>query len=106
MAYAQYTKCCSTSDYSGPFLGSTAFVAALVASIIAGVFDPGAGVLGLILTGIAYCRWWLYGRLVCLGGNQCLIGLALGVYTQNNQTSIGKFDTDYGVNLLLAPSQV
>jgi hypothetical protein len=106
MAYGQYTKCCSPSSYSGPFLGSAAFWAALAASIIAGVFDPGAGVLGLILTGIAYCRWWLYGRLVCLGGNQCLIGLALGVYDQSNQTGIGKFDTDYGVQLLLPPSQI
>jgi hypothetical protein len=106
MAYVQYTKCCSPSSYSGPFLGSAAFWAALAASIITGIFDPGAGVLGLILTGIAYCRWWLYGRLVCLGGNQCLIGLALGVYTQNNQTGVGKFDTDYGVQLLLPPSQI
>lgn len=104
MAYAQYTKCCSPSDYSGPFLGSAAFWAALAASIVAGVFDPGAGALGLILTGIGYCRWWLYGRLVCMGGNRCMVGLALGVYNQNNQSGIGKFDTDYGVNILLAPS--
>jgi hypothetical protein len=106
MAYAQYTKCCSPNDYSGPFLGSAAFWAALAASIITGIFDPGAGVLGLILTGIGYCRWWLYGRLVCMGGNQCMIGLALGVYDQSNQSGIGKFDTDYGVNILMAPSHL
>jgi hypothetical protein len=104
MAFAQYTKCVAPTGYSGPFLGSAAFWAALAASIIAGVFDPGAGVLGLLLTGIAYCRWWLYGRLVCLGGNHCVIGLALGVYNQTNQSGIGKFDTDYGVQVLLAPS--
>jgi hypothetical protein len=106
MAYAQYTKCCSPSDYSGPFLGSTTFWVALLASLAAGYFNPGAGVLGLILTGIAYCRWWLYGRLVCLGGNRCAIGLVLGVYNQSNQTGVGKFDTDFGVNLLLPPSKL
>ncbi len=103
--FGQYTECVAPSDYTGPFLGSTAFWAALVASIVAGFFDPGAGVLGLILTGIAYCHWWLYGRLVCLGDNQCMIGLALTVTTQTNQSfGPGKFDTDYGVNILLAPS--
>jgi hypothetical protein len=106
MAYGQYTKCVEPSDYSGPFLYSTAFYLALAASIVVGFFDPGAGVLGLIATGIAYCRWWLYGRLICLGGSRCIIGLALGVYNQTNQSGIGKLDTDYGVNILLAPSQL
>ena len=106
MAYDHYTKCVAPKDYSGPFVGSAAMVLGVLASIVAGLFDPGAGVLGLILTAIGYCRWWLYGRLVCLGGEHCVIGLALGVYSQTNQTGLGKFDTDYGVNILPAPSAI
>jgi hypothetical protein len=106
MAYAQYTKCCSPNDYSGPYLWSAAMWAAAISAILVGIVDPGAGVLILIAGLIGYCRWWLYGRLVCMGGNRCLIGLALGVYNQNNQTGVGKFDTDFGVNLLLPPSKL
>jgi hypothetical protein len=106
MALNQYTKCCSPTDYSGPFLGSVTMVLGIILSLLAGIFDPGAGVLGLILTAIAFCRWWLYGRLVCLGGNRCAIGLALGVYTAHNQTGLGKFDTDFGVQLLFPPSKL
>ncbi len=106
MAYDHYTKCVQPKDYSGPFLGSTAMVLGILGMIAAAVFDPGAVALAAILTAIGYCRWWLYGRLVCLGGTECIIGLALGVYNQSNQSGIGKFDTDYGVNLLLAPSQM
>ena len=104
MAYDHYTECVTPDKYAGKFVGSTAMVLGVIASIIAGLFDPGAGVLGLILTAIGYCRWWLYGRLVCLGGDHCVIGLALGVYSQTNQSGLGKFDTDYGVNILPAPS--
>jgi hypothetical protein len=104
MAYDHWTECVTPDKYSGPFLWSAGMDVGLIASIVVGLFDPGAGVLGLILIAIGYCRWWLYGRLVCLGGDQCVIGLALGVYSQTNQTGLGKFDTDYGVNILPAPS--
>ena len=39
-------------------------------AIIAALLNPGALTLILILGAIGYCRWWLFGRLVCLGGNQ------------------------------------
>jgi hypothetical protein len=106
MAYDHWTECVKPDKYSGPFLGSTAMVLGIFAAILAGIFDPGAVPLTLILTAIGYCRWWLYGRLVCLGGDQCIIGLALGVYNQSTQDILGKFDTDYGVNILPAPSQM
>jgi hypothetical protein len=107
--YNQYTKCVEPANYSGPFLGTTAFWVALTASIaaaLAGIFvDPGLVPLGFILMGIAYCRWFLYGRLVCLGGNKCLIGLALEIDTQQDQGSrLAKLDTDISINILLAPS--
>jgi hypothetical protein len=102
--YNEYTTCVKPADYSGPFLGSTGFWAALAASIIGGVFDPAAGIMGFALMGIAYCRWWLYGRLVCLGGNQCFIGLTLECDTPADQSGLGKLDTDYSIKLLPAPS--
>jgi hypothetical protein len=104
MAFNQYTKCVEPADYSGPFLGSAGFWAAFLASLAVGFIDPGATVLGLILTAIAYCRWWLYGRLVCLGGDKCFIGLALQVDTPADQSGIGKIDTDYSLYVLPAPS--
>lgn len=103
MAYDSWTNCVKPKDYSGPFVGAP-LVAGIFAAILAGIFDPSAVELTLILTAIGYCRWWLYGRLVCLGSDECLIGLALGVYSQHNQDIMGKLDTDYGVNILPAPS--
>jgi hypothetical protein len=79
--------------------------AAIVGMIIAAILDPGAVALVAILGAIGYCQWWLFGRLVCLGGNRCVIGLAMGVYDQSNQVGfLGKFDTDFSADLLLAPS--
>jgi hypothetical protein len=105
MGYTQHTECVAPNNYSGPFIGSGGMTAAIVAAIIAAFLDPGALALVGILGGIGYCRWWLYGRLVCLGGNKCIIGLAMGVYDQANQVGfLGKFDTDYSADILLAPS--
>lgn len=105
MDFEQHTTCVEPSDYSGPFIGSGGMTASIVATIIAAILYPGAAALTAILGGIGYCRWWLFGRLVCLGGNKCMIGLAMGVYDQSNQVGFfGKFDTDVGVQILLAPS--
>lgn len=101
----QHTVCVPPSQYSGPFLGSAGMTAAIVGMIIAAFLDPGAVALIAILAGIGYCKWWLFGRLVCLGGNRCIIGLAMGVYDQGNQVGfLGKFDTDFSIDILLAPS--
>ena len=101
----QHTVCVAPSNYSGPFLGSAGMTAAIVGMIIAAILDPGAVALVAILAAIGYCKWWLFGRLVCLGGNRCIIGLAMGVYDQANQVGfLGKFDTDFSIDILLAPS--
>lgn len=107
MAYGQWTKCVQPADYSGPvplttgsILGTLALLA--IPSVLLG--DPGVMTAGVIAYGIAYCRWWLYGRLVCLGGNQCAIGLALAVYPPDKKTGFDREDTDYSVYMLLAPS--
>jgi hypothetical protein len=105
--YNHYTRCTSPGNYSGLYLWSGAMVAGLAVSLALFAVDPGAGTLGLILTAIGYCRWWLYGRLVCLGQpNACVIGLVLRedtAYNQGGFLGIGKFDTDYTLYLLPAP---
>jgi hypothetical protein len=82
-------------------------IAGVVATIALLFVDPGAATLAAILTAIGYCRWWLYGRLVCLGeANACMIGLVLRIdtaYNQGGPLGIGKFDTDYTLYLLPAP---
>ena len=103
-----FTECVQPADYSGKYLGTLGFWAALVGSIGMAVlgyfFNPGLMPLGFLAMGIAYCEWWLYGRLICLGGNRCCIGLVLDVDTQADQTDVmGKLDTDVSFNLLLAP---
>jgi hypothetical protein len=102
LAYAQYTQCITPASYSGPIN----YIAGGVAALIAGLatLNFGVATTTAILVGIAWCRWWLYGRLVCLGGNQCCIGLALELFPPQEKTGLDREDTDYSVNLLLAPS--
>jgi hypothetical protein len=101
MSYTWHTECVTPSNYSGPFSATPAIVGAIIAALL----YPGALTLILILGAIGYCRWWLFGRLVCLGGNQCIIGMPLGVYGQASQVGFfGKFDTDYSADILLVPS--
>ena len=102
MAYAQYTKCVTPAAYSGTVNYTAGAIASVIAAAATG--DFGVAVFGFVLTAIAFCRWWLYGRLVCLGGNSCAIGLATSVSPPQLKTGLNREDTDYGVDLLLAPS--
>ena len=105
MSFTDHTQCVAPKDYSGPFIGSGGMTATIVIAILSAIFYPGALTLTLIAGGIGYCQWWLYGRLVCLGGDRCIIGLALGVYSQANAVGFfGKLDTDFSADILLAPS--
>jgi hypothetical protein len=103
--YNQYTKCIQPSGYTGLYLGGGAFLTGVIASIALLLINPGAATFAAILTGIGFCRWWLYARLVCLGNpNACTVGLVLRIGTQEDQSGLGKFDTDYSVDLLLPPN--
>lgn len=105
MPFSSHTECVAPSNYSGPFIGSSGMWAAIAATIVMLIIDPGGAALTAILGAIGYCQWWLFGRLVCLGGNECIIGLVLGVYDQSNQVGfMGKFDSDFSCDMLLAPS--
>jgi hypothetical protein len=103
--YNHFTKCCSPGSYGGLYTNSAAFTAlAVLAGVSAFVLNPGAAVLFALVAIVGYCNWWLYYRLICLGGNQCYIGLALEVDTKADQPGLGKFDTDYTVHILPAPT--
>jgi hypothetical protein len=101
----QYTSCISPSAHLGRAAAQiiiAAAVAALVVLLAGGAFVPGAGVVALTAI-IAYCRWWLYDRLVCLGGARCAVGWVSKVEPPGKKSGLDQFDTDYSFNLVLAP---
>jgi hypothetical protein len=55
---------------------------------------------------IAYCRWWLYDRLICLNGDVCAVGMLLSVETPDQKSGLDAFDTDYSLNLVLPPTEI
>ncbi|HZN09926.1 MAG TPA: hypothetical protein VFB65_24230 [Pyrinomonadaceae bacterium] len=111
MAYIHHTRCVDIADYSS----MNEFVNAFLQSLL----SMGIGALLLIAIGmpwcipfvltvggamwiIAYCNWWLYGRLICLGGDQTCIGMLVSVEPPGNKTFPDSLDTDFSINLLLA----
>ena len=104
MSYRQYTQCISADQHTTSPIAEGAIVAlftGLFAGLASGVW--GIGVLVGILAGVVtFCRWWLYDRLVCLGGDRSALGMLVSV--EPPPTSI--FDTDYSINLVLAPHQL
>lgn len=104
-SYNQYTECIQPNKYSGLYLGGGIFLTGVIAAIALLFVNPGAATFAAILTGIGYCRWWLYARLVCLGNPAvCTVGLVVRIDTQQDQAGLGKFDTDYTIYLLLPPN--
>ena len=101
----QYTKCISPSAHLGKAAAQiiiAAAVTALVVILAGGAFIPGAGAAALAAI-IAYCRWWLYDRLVCIGGERCAVGWVSKVEPPGKKSGLDRFDTDYSFNLVLAP---
>src|SRR5947209_7436037 len=104
MAYRQYTKCIAAKNHVGKQYAQVLIAAALAALPLA----FGAGVIpGVLIVAcgaiIAYCRWWLYDRLVCLGGDVCALGWILKIEPPSAKSGLDKFDTDYSINLVLLP---
>jgi hypothetical protein len=102
----QHTKCISPSKHLGKAAAQiiiAAAVAALAALLLGAAFVPGLAIV--VLTAIiAYCRWWLYDRLVCLGGERCAVGWVSKVEPPSKKSGLDRFDTDYSFNLVLAPN--
>jgi hypothetical protein len=104
MSYVQRTRCTSRANYIGKWAAQVLIAAAVSAlPLLAGAsFVPGVAIvfLGAI---IAYCRWWLFDRLICLGGDVCAIGWVLTVEPPSKKSGLDAFDTDYSFSMVLAP---
>jgi hypothetical protein len=112
MAYRQYTSCVSPGSYI-----DLSFNAIGIRNILIMLFSGGAlawvGVVILggpagIIVGIAlmtavvtYLYWWLHGRLICLGGERCVIGVIEGLGPSDPLSKAG--DNDFTMNIFLAP---
>jgi hypothetical protein len=101
----RYTQCCKPADYSG--WGGGVALTTIIGVALA--FVTGAWVLlapTLIADLVLFCEWWLYRRLVCLDGEKCAIGMVVTVEPVENKGGFERFDTDFSINLLLAPHTI
>jgi hypothetical protein len=106
MPYRQYTKCVSVNNYIGKVAAQVIAGAALGAiPLLAGASVVPGVLLALLFAILAYCRWWLYDRLICLGGDVCAVGYVITVEPPSEKSFLDKFDTDYSFNLVLAPNR-
>jgi hypothetical protein len=107
MAYRQYTKCVSANNYIGKIAAQVIIAAALGAiPLLAGASVVPGVLLVLLFAILAYCRWWLYDRLICLGGDVCAVGYVLTIEPPSEKSFLDKFDTDFSFNLVLAPTML
>ncbi len=109
-SFRKYTECVNPSNFTFPLSAYTAgVVLALVAVVVAPLilFTSIVSIslaIGADLLLIAGCVFYLYGRLICLGGQQCAIGVVTTVLRPYVGSIIGKFgDDDATMNVLLAP---
>lgn len=111
MAFKQYTKCIEPSEFDdlNHLLLATIqslLVGATAAAIAAATSRLACWPLVLEVTAvawvIAYCRLFLYHRLLCLGGDQDCIG---AVISASGSSLTGFPDNDFTVNLLLQPNE-
>jgi hypothetical protein len=110
MAYEHYTKCERASGHSSMNQYVQAFVYAgpfaAIGALIVAVVNPLCGLIvaevSAALWGIAYCDWWLYHRLICLGGDETAVGIVVSNEPPNKKTGFDAVDTDFSSNLLLA----
>jgi hypothetical protein len=117
MTYRQYTKCVRPEDHHESPFTADAFAAGFVTliAILSAILGAGptfaitvgfASMLAITLCLLHFVDWWLYGRLVCLGGDQCAIGMVVSVEPKSSKKGFWRsidMDTDYCLNLLLPP---
>jgi hypothetical protein len=112
MDYRQYTSCVQPINFIAVnVVGYTYLLTILgliTAAFISAYAVPGGSALiyilpiliALFIALIIFLIWWLYGRLICLGGVVCAIGL---VEDHNHPPDLTKAgDDDYTVNIFLA----
>ncbi|MFZ2504573.1 MAG: hypothetical protein WAW88_18065 [Nocardioides sp.] len=109
MAFKQYTGCSTPSTW----LSGAAYVAIATAGLAAVLALAGfaSGPCGLILlevfaaaSGAAFCDWWLNMRLVCLGGDESVVGMVVSVEPPSEKDWPGSVDSDFSMNLLVYPT--
>lgn len=100
----RYTQCCQPADYSG--WGGGVALATIIGLILAFAF--GAVVLApvVLVDIVLFCEWWLYRRLVCLGGEECALGMLLTTEPVDEKSGFERLDTDFSINLVLAPHTI
>jgi hypothetical protein len=113
MAYNQETQCVQAADHSSmnQYVAATgqAILAAGVAAVITGLAGmpwciPFAATILPAVWLISYCRWWLFDRLICLGGDKTVIGMLVSTEPPGNKSFPDSLDTDFSINLLLPPN--
>jgi hypothetical protein len=106
VSYKQYTSCSSPVNHVnlgwGAYVYATGFIAAIVAGIASSLNVYTLPILiGVDILLIAFCIWWLHNRLICLGNEECLIGVVAGTTPPQPLGKAG--DDDFTMNVLLAP---
>ncbi|MGE0813269.1 MAG: hypothetical protein AB7O28_06860 [Vicinamibacterales bacterium] len=114
MAAKHYTSCTSASDYvdlSFTAIGFRNIFLMLLSgeflAWIAVVLLGGPALLYAIAffaSAVVYLDWWLHGRLICLGHDQCVVGVITGLGPADPVEKGG--DNDFSMNVLLAGSPV
>ncbi len=106
MAYRQYTSCAKPINYVHQTFGGYAYYTMVIGLIVAALINaynvwvvPIA--IGLLVILITFLVWWLYNRLICLGGEECAIGVVLSKGKPQPTKKAG--DDDATMNILLAP---
>ncbi len=108
MSFVQYTRCVKIKDKVYPSWApapTTTLILLSIPVLIASLAIPYIALIEIPLL-IAYCEWWLYDRLICLGGEACAIGLLGKPEPPDKKTGFDKLDTDFSINLVLAPHNI
>lgn len=117
MAFQQYTRCIAPANYNpnrvAVILGYGTIAGGTATGIVAltGRWDcwPLIAEITAMALVIGYCENWLYGRLICLGGDVECIGVIASisppspdlVFSSGDSVFDLDWDTDYSINLLL-----
>jgi hypothetical protein len=103
--FEQYTSCVEPINFTSMNVVGYTYVLGILGAIVA-AFASSFNVytlpilIGLLIALIIFLIWWLYGRLICLKHDQCVIGIVKGHNHPPDYTKAG--DDDYTVNIFLA----
>lgn len=110
MAYVQHTHCVKSEDYEGLSAGIIAaggvffVLGAIIAAVGGGPIGVAVAIAGGLVAVGEVCSFLLGGKLICLGKNECAIGLVVGLEPPGYRKPFPEnIDNDYSVNILLAP---